>query len=160
MKPNRKILRGQIYYISSGGDTKKATGCEQRADRFGIIVSNNDINRNGEIVEVIYLTLSTAQKRPLYVPVVSSGKQAAAICKQIHTVDKSRLGAHTGDLTHEEQLAIDKALLFNLFHVNASSDNMQSMINTVVDSERLYKEKSERQSDILQKIEAIIKKNI
>lgn len=52
------INRGDIWYIGNG---YPAVGSEQRPGRPAVVVSNQQNNRYGEVVEVIYLT--TAPKR-------------------------------------------------------------------------------------------------
>ena len=54
------INRGDIWYIGNG---YPAVGSEQRPGRPAVVVSNQQNNRYGEVVEVIYLT--TAPKRDL-----------------------------------------------------------------------------------------------
>ena len=47
------INRGDIWYIGNG---YPAVGSEQRPGRPAVVVSNQQNNKYGEVVEVIYLT--------------------------------------------------------------------------------------------------------
>lgn len=49
------IKRGEIYYIEPS-KTLQTTGSEQRPNRPGVVVSNNENNEHSSIVEIVYLT--------------------------------------------------------------------------------------------------------
>ena len=108
---NGTFYRGEIYYIYPG---ECETGSEIRSGRPGIIVSNDTSNRYSPYVEIAYLT--TREKKPLltHVHVESSGASATALCEQVYTVDKVRLGSYMGSLTKREMSDVNDAILISL----------------------------------------------
>lgn len=111
---HHEFRRGQIYYIHE--DTyQKPIGSEMWPNRMGLIVSANANNIKSATVEVVYLT--TAFKKhvsPTHVYVSCKKKTAIALCEQIHTVDKSRIGDYIGKIGQSERQKIDLALQFSL----------------------------------------------
>lgn len=82
------INRGDIWYIGNG---YPAVGSEQRPGRPAVVVSNQQNNRYGEVVEVIYLTTAPKRDLPTHVTIRSSGRVSTALCEQISTVSVERL---------------------------------------------------------------------
>lgn len=123
--------KGDIWFIKSL-DTK-STGTEIWSDRPAVIVSNEGFNSKAGFVNVVYLTTSTKQDRPFHVDVISGGKEATALCEQIHPVDKSRISFYIGSVTDEEMLNIDKAMLFTLSISNSLKPNtlFQKWLNAI-----------------------------
>ena len=94
-----KIARGDIFYVNKGGPA--------------LIVSNEANNKFSTTVEVVYLT--TKKKHPLPTHVEVRGRvPSIALCEQITTVDKKRLGDFVRCCTREEMAEIDKALAISL----------------------------------------------
>lgn len=98
--------RGDIWYV----EPYYQEGSEQRAGRPAIIVSNDTGNKVAPIVEVVYLTTREKNDQPTHVPIYSSRKPSLAMCEQITTVAKTRLGDFYGRCTADEMAAIDTAL--------------------------------------------------
>ena len=107
---DRRILRGQIRYI----EPTQATGSEQRGGRPAIIVSNNVGNLHAPIVIVVYITASKKKPLPTHVPIQSVYRTSTALCEQVDTVAKERVGRIYASASKEEMAAIDKALLVSL----------------------------------------------
>lgn len=110
-----EIKRGDIVYVG----IPYATGCEMAKDRPGVVVSNNAMNYTGQVVSLVYLTGSEKKAdRPYHVEIKStvSARHGAstALCEQIYTVDKSRLGKTIGTCTEQEMAAIDNGILLSL----------------------------------------------
>lgn len=105
----KKIKRGQIYYIEKTG----VVGCEQAGGRPAIIVGNDIGNEKSSVALIVYLT--TAEKRwmPTHVP-VQCKEPSIALCEQVFTVDKSRIGDFIREATEKEMREIDKALSVSL----------------------------------------------
>ena len=103
--------RGDIYYIAR---TYQENGSEQQAGRPAIIVSNNKGNANSEVVEVVYLTTRPKKDLPTHVAIYSSTLPSIALCEQIDTVSKNRVGDKIGTITDEEASAVDAALAISL----------------------------------------------
>lgn len=104
--------RGEIYYFSLGD--LKEVGSEQRGGRPGIIVSNNSNNLHSECVEVVLLTTKQKKSLPTHVEVNTSKFPSIALCEQVKTYSKQRLGEYLGVITSEEWLAINDALSISL----------------------------------------------
>lgn len=105
------INRGDIWYIGNG---YPAVGSEQRPGRPAVVVSNQQNNRYGEVVEVIYLTTAPKRDLPTHVTIRSSGRVSTALCEQISTVSVERLGSYCGHVSDSELAAIENAMLISL----------------------------------------------
>lgn len=120
------IKRGNMFYIyRNTEDPETETGSEQRCGRPAIIVSNDIGNHESSVVEVVYITTKPKADLPTHVIINSSRFESAALCEQITTVDKSRIGDYAGTLSADEMAAVDKALAVSLginIDTNESSD--------------------------------------
>lgn len=108
---NGMFYRGEVYYVLPDGNE---VGSEQHSGRPAIIVSNNQNNKNAATVEIVYLT--TREKKALLTHVCISTAQlpSTAICEQIFTVDKTRLGSYSGKLTEREMKDVELAMMGSL----------------------------------------------
>ena len=79
-----------------------------------VVVSNQQNNRYGEVVEVIYLTTAPKRDLPTHVTIRSSGRVSTALCEQISTVSVERLGSYCGHVSDSELTAIENAMLISL----------------------------------------------
>lgn len=104
------MKRGDIYYITGGGET----GSEQWNERPGIIVSNEAGNLYSPVVEIVYLTGKQKKKMPTHVGIISADYPSTALCEQISTVSKDRLTHYMGTATEYEMRQIDEALGISL----------------------------------------------
>ena len=102
--------RGDIWYVESAD----STGSEQKAGRPAIIVSNDIGNKAAPVVEVVFLTTQDKNNMPTHVPITSAKLPSTALCEQVTTVSKSRLGTWYSHCTDNEMKAIDKALAVSL----------------------------------------------
>lgn len=101
------INRGDIYYIFSNANE---VGSEQIAGRPAVIVSNNAINEYSQVVEVVFLTTQPKKDLPTHVPINCSKHDSTALCEQITTISKDRIGDRMGRCTPEELHAITVAM--------------------------------------------------
>lgn len=106
------ILRGDIFFIQKY-DRYSDTGVIESEGRPAVIVSNNVHNEFSGLVEVVYLTSQEKKPIPAHVPVMCK-VPSTALCEQIDTVSKERLGNYVRKCTDEEMAAIDKALMYSL----------------------------------------------
>lgn len=114
-----ELRKGQIWHINNGETT--ATGCETWSNRPALIVSNDVTCEKARFVEVVYLTTQKRKHRlPTHVSVISGTKKATALCEQIHTVDKSRIGFYIGTVDPETMLDIDRAIMFSFGIANTT----------------------------------------
>ena len=156
----RKILKGQIYYVNKAGGS--FVGNEQAAGRPAIIVSNNTGNHYSNVVEIVYLTTQCKADMPTHVPILSARKPSIALCEEIISVDKQRLGKYIGTITSEEMQQVNQAMMIslgilpeNLIHM--ISDMMMAYVKdkehktgTNVDRESYIRTQAER--DVYKKL--------
>lgn len=105
-----KVYRGEIYYIHE----TEVTGNEQAGGRPGIIISNDVGNEHSPVVIVVYLTTREKKPLPTHVKINSAEKPSTALCEQIETVYKGRIGKYIGQITDTEQKNLDKALAVSI----------------------------------------------
>lgn len=104
--------RGQIYYVHPKG--YYYVGSEQGGGRPAIIVSNDVGNEYSGVVEVVFLTTREKKPLPTHVKIYSSKCPSTALCEQIETVDKARIGNYINEVTQQELESIEKAILISL----------------------------------------------
>lgn len=102
----RKIKRGDIFFTNATGTE---IGSEQKFNRPAVIVSNNLGNHYSKNVEVVFLTTKNKKPMPTHV-IVKSTVESTALCEEVTTVSKMRLGNYIRTCTPEEMAGIDKAL--------------------------------------------------
>lgn len=102
--------RGDIYYIEAGG---VCVGSEQKPGRPGVIVSNDLGNKHSSNVEVVFLTSQSKKELPTHVSVICK-VPSTALCENIQTVSKERLGTFIRACSDNEMREIDNALLCSL----------------------------------------------
>lgn len=107
---HNEIKRGDIYYISC----VPVIGSEQRGGRPGIIVSNDVGNKYSDTVEIVYLTTRPKKPMPTHFTVLATDRKSVALCEQVSTVDKSRIGTYVGSLNAKEMALLNKALVESL----------------------------------------------
>lgn len=132
-----EVYRGDIFYIQNTGYN---VGSEQNSGRPAIIVSNDMGNEHAPVVSMVYLT--TQQKKPLptHVPVICK-QESTALCEQIYTVSKERLGDYIRTASDEEMRQIDIALATSLgiaelptpSSLNVSAKEIEEMQNDIRD---------------------------
>lgn len=105
-----QIFRGDIFYIENNYHNDGAT---ISGSRPAVVVSNNIGNKHAEFIEVVYLTSRDKKPLPTHANVICK-VPSIALCEQIHSVHKDRLGDFIRSCTAEEMKDIDKALLCSL----------------------------------------------
>lgn len=109
---------GEIYYVKG----TQSVGHEIWSNRPAIVISSRKSIMTQGTVNVIYLT-SSENKKTFTVPI---GEHAftnrkkeynnhVALCAQIHSVDKTRLGSYYGKVSKKELEQIKKIVEQNLF---------------------------------------------
>ena len=102
------IERGHIYRVN----LDPTVGSEQQGNaRPCVVLTLTAYNRQLRTVGVVPLTSSPRALVPLIVPVPSAGKTSSmALCHQIRTIDKSRIGKHLGALSPEDLSNIESGV--------------------------------------------------
>lgn len=103
-------FKGEIYYIYP----RESIGCEQHGGRPGIIVSNDMGNEFSKVVEVVYLTTREKKPLPTHVEINSAKCKSTALCEQIETVSKERIGNYVNTVTQNEMKKLEEALMVSL----------------------------------------------
>lgn len=109
-----RIARGEIFYVVPMGN--EITEGQFTGGRPAIIVSNDMNNELNGIVEVVYLTRQEHCKYdlPTNVLVRSTGIASLALCNQIYTVAKKRIGKYICECTENEMSGIETAMGLSL----------------------------------------------
>ena len=94
------IERGHIYRVN----LEPTIGSEQQGNaRPCVVLTLSAYNRQLRTVGVVPLTSSPRALPPLIVPVPSAGKASSmALCHQIRTIDKTRIGKELGVLSPQD----------------------------------------------------------
>ena len=103
--------RGDIIYVT---DSILRIGCEIGGGRPAIIVSRDRYNFYSDVVEIVYLTSKDKKPMPSHVRIHSYNRMATALCEQVSSIDKIRIGSVNGHCSQQEMMAIDQALLYSL----------------------------------------------
>lgn len=106
-----EIFRGEIYYVYPSGG---GIGSEQTAGRPAIVVSNDKANQYSPVIEMVYLTTQPKNSLPTHVDITSAERPSIALCEQIHSVAKTRIGEFIARCTDREMAMIDGALCVSL----------------------------------------------
>lgn len=142
----KQVKRGEIYYVEKAG----YTGSEQSGGRTAVIVGNEIGNEKSPVVLMVYLTTRYKPCMPTHVN-VDCREPSTALCEQIFTIDKSRLGDYIKTASDTEMQEIDKALAVSL---NLTPGRMQIPEAGPQDDELLCKA-VERVSDIASLVEHV-----
>jgi mRNA interferase MazF len=127
------IKRGEIYYIEPS-KALQTTGSEQRSNRPGIVVSNNENNEHSSIVEIVYLTTQPKNSMPTHVIISSAVKTSIALCEQVNTVAVERLADYMGQCSEDEINKIDEALMISLnIGKNEERDSYEEMLRDTIE---------------------------
>lgn len=143
------IYKGDIFYIQNNG---RVTGSEQYSDRPAVVVSNNTGNEHSGVVEIVYLTSQPKKDLPTHTKVLCN-VPSTALCEQIYTVSKERLGSYIRTCTEKEIAAIDDALKISL-GLNGSdetqndSEEVEKLKNQLKEAGAKIKEQKKEITDL------------
>ena len=88
-----------------------AQGSEQQGTAWPcVILSIAPRNARLRQVGVVPLSSSARALPPRVVAVPSAGTSSVALCHQLRTIDKSRIGKRVGDLSAQDLTAIEQAV--------------------------------------------------
>lgn len=122
-----RFCRGEIYYIVPEGEV--ARDGSFTGGRPGIIVSNDMSNEIDGLLEVVYLTTHPRNQLPTNVPINATGMQSLAVCNQIYTVSKKRVGKFAGQVSDNELSRINDALVLSLALTNVEKTVSADVLN-------------------------------
>ena len=113
MKP---MKRGEVYIVDFG----EGIGTEQRGKRPAIIIQNNMGNKYSASTVVVPLTSKVSKCRlPTHIMIIPNWEssllwQSVALCEQIRTISKERVGKFFGELSENIMEEIDKGIRISL----------------------------------------------
>ncbi len=103
------LYRGDVIWVSDS----KGIGSEQRGERPALIVSNDTANEYAPVVTVVWLT--TQEKKPLPTHCEVKGtEKSTALCENITTISKERVGDFIRSATCSEMEAVDRCIMIAL----------------------------------------------
>lgn len=121
------VNRGEIYYIVPDGDALDGI---MNGGRPAIIVSNDMNNQCNGVVEVVYLSRHPYNDVPTNVRIYSTGSKCWAICGQIQTVAKRRIGRFVNQLDDKEMENVNRAMALGLdARLNMSMRDVQGFLD-------------------------------
>lgn len=103
------VKRGDVYWC----EFDMHTGAEQYGRRPVIIVSNDKCNEHSPVVTAVPISSERKKKLPTHA-IVRTNIACVALCEQIHSVDKTRLGEYMCHLTDNEMNWVEKCLKVQL----------------------------------------------
>lgn len=99
--------RGEIYRVN----LEPTQGSEQQGTaRPCVILSINPLNARLRQVGVVPLSTSAKALPPVVVAVPSVGEASVALCHQLRTIDKTRLGKLMAEIDAADMAAIEGAV--------------------------------------------------
>ena len=99
--------RGQIYRVN----LEPAKGSEQQGTaRPCVILSITPFNKQFRTVGVVPLSSAAKVYEPVSVAVPSAGDNSVALCYQLRTIDKSRLGRLIGSISPKDLASIENGV--------------------------------------------------
>ena len=99
--------RGQIYRVN----LEPAKGSEQQGiARPCLILSITPLNAKLRQVGVVPLSTSAKVLPPVVVGVASAGPDSVALCHQMRTIDKMRIGKYLGEMSPADLMAVESAV--------------------------------------------------
>lgn len=129
-----EILRGDIYFVEnrnfSIGFNAGISG-----SRPDVIVSNDVGNKHSDLVEVVFLTTKSKKPLPTHTEVICQ-VPSTALCEQVQTINKSKLGNYIRSCTDEEMKRIDFALKISLGLVDDWHSEDKEEDHTALDTGR------------------------
>lgn len=103
------LYRGDVVWVMDS----KGIGSEQRGERPALIVSNDYANEHAPVVTVVWLT--TQEKKPLPTHCEVKGtEKSTALCENVTTISKERVGDFIRSATSAEMEAVDRCIAIAL----------------------------------------------
>ena len=110
MHTENEYRRGEVFFFNEG----ESSGSEQGGPTPPNKQRKHEGNTPAPNVEVVYLTSREKKLMPTHVRIKSSPIPSIALCEQIETVYKKRIGKYLAKATMDEMKRIDKALAVSI----------------------------------------------
>ncbi len=102
-----EFKRGQIYKVN----LEPTRGSEQQGHaRPCVILSITPFNQQFRTIGVLPLSSTARVYAPVSIAVPSAGPTSVALCYQLRTIDKTRIGKYMGDVSASDLLAIENGV--------------------------------------------------
>ena len=102
-----EFKRGQIYRV----DLEPTRGSEQQGSaRPCVVISISPFNKQFRTVGVVPLSSTARAYAPVSVSVPSAGPTSVALCYQLRTIDKTRIGKYIADISPQDLGVIEQGL--------------------------------------------------
>lgn len=140
MEENRKIKRGEIYWIEPN-PYRPSVGSVQMAGRPAIVVSNDDNNLHALTAEIVYLTTAPKIDLPTHCTIRSANKPSIALCEQVTTVSTEQFREYIGTCTKNEMKNVDACMAISLgldFSTHSIPEDVESQ--KTIDDQKKEKE--------------------
>ena len=103
------MKKGEVYYVSktaieSPGDYVIQPG------RPAIVVSDTTLNNTQNVVSIVFLTSKPKIASPAHFVTRCNGVTGTALCEEVVTIDKARLGKYVGSLSEHELEQLNNCL--------------------------------------------------
>jgi mRNA interferase MazF len=101
------LARGKIYRVN----LEPTIGSEQQGTaRPCVILSSSQLNGKFKHIGIVPLSSSAKALPPIVVSVPSAGLNSVALCHQMKTIDKTRIGKYVGDISPADMTAIENGV--------------------------------------------------
>lgn len=127
------VYCGDIFYVENRIDVNPV-GSEMWHGRPAVVVSNNDHNCNSDTVAIVYLTLREKSSSPMHVP-VQCKTESTALCEQLATISKERLGTYVRRCTEAEMRGIRNGIAHYLGMKNCEEAKTPELAHVANDGE-------------------------
>ena len=104
-----EINKGDIFWV----ENSKVTGHEMAGTRPAIVVSNNKANHFSPVVTIVWLCSNERKPLPTHC-MVKAQKMSTAVCENVVSVSKERLGGYIRTATEEEMDAVNRCLRIHM----------------------------------------------
>lgn len=127
-----EIKKGDIFWV----ENSRGAGHETTGTRPALIVSNDVGNQNAPVVSVVWLTSQEKRPMPTHCEVMAL-ERSIALCENITTVSKERLGGYIKTATESEMERVDGCLRIALDlvdrrtkeqHLEERKENIDEMV--------------------------------
>ena len=104
-----EINKGDIFWVENG----KVAGSEMAGTRPAIVVSNDKANHFSPVVTIVWLRSQECKALPTHC-MVKAQKLSTAVCENVTSVSRDRIGGYIRTATEDEMDAVDRCLRIHL----------------------------------------------